>query len=215
MEHNHNSKFELTKSVVMHVTQRTKSKKDKNGHRPPLDRPLLVIGDRVIEEVQSFKYLGIIINSQLQWKIQAQKAIEKATKFVLQYQRLTKITTGIRPSLMRTLYISTVLPKMTYGHDVWYTPPLKPAGSKKSKGSVSALRQMKRIQRIATTVISGGLRTTPNELVDAHSNLMPIDLALLKICHRATVRMLTLPKSHPLHRHIHVAQISNPKKPLL
>ena len=39
------------------------------------------------------------------------------------HQRLTKPSTGVRARLMRQLYLSVALPKITYGIDIWYTPP--------------------------------------------------------------------------------------------
>jgi hypothetical protein len=50
---------------------------------------------------------------------------------------------------MRQLYIAVALPKMTYALDVWYTPPTKPVGQRKSIGSVGVLRQMTKLQRLA------------------------------------------------------------------
>ncbi|KAF8964630.1 hypothetical protein BDZ97DRAFT_1631680, partial [Flammula alnicola] len=70
----------------------------------------------------SFKYLGVHIDSQLRWTVQAQKGVANATQWIMQYHRLTKISTGINSKLMRLLYISVALPKMTYALDVWYTP---------------------------------------------------------------------------------------------
>ena len=51
---------------------------------------------------------------------------------------------------MRCLYLSVALPKITYGIETWYTPPDKPMGYTKNTGSVSALRNLQKAQRIAT-----------------------------------------------------------------
>lgn len=101
---------------------------------------------------------------------------------------------------MRQLYLSVALPKITYGLDVWYTPPTKPAGFTKNTGSVGALRNLQKTQRLATTAITGTLRSAPTDLIDAHAGLFPIELALLKACNRALVRMLSLPDTHPLYQ---------------
>ena len=47
-------------------------------------------------------------------------------------------------------------------------------------------------------VITGGMRTTTSDVMDAHANL-PFHLLINKVCYRATARMCTLPDSHPLH----------------
>jgi hypothetical protein len=115
---------------------------------------------------------------------------------------------------MRQLYLSVALPKITYGLDVWYTPPNKPAGYTKNSGSVGILHNLQKIQRLATTAITGTLRSSPTDLIDAHSGLLPMELALMKACHRALVRTLTLPDTHPLHQVIRQARRHPPEKHL-
>jgi len=87
---------------------------------------------------------------------------------------------------------------MTYALDVWFVPPHKKEGRRNNSGSVRALRSMGKIQRIATWAITGGLWTPPNDLLDAHAGVLPVNLMLEHICHAAVVQIATLSKSHPL-----------------
>jgi len=57
---------------------------------------------------------------------------------------------------------------------------------------------MGKIQRIAMWAITGGLWTSPNDLLDVHAGVLPVNLMLECICHSAVVRTATLPASHPL-----------------
>ena len=95
-----------------------------------------------------------------------------------------------------------VLPKITYGLDIWYTPPTKPIGYTKNTGSVGILQNLQKAQRIATTAITGTLRSAPTDLLDTHAGLLPMELVLMKACHRVMTCMLTLPNFHPLHNTI-------------
>lgn len=61
----HNSNFEVSKSVVLHASRRTQEDQENANKRIPLDRQTLRINDRVVQEVNSFKYLGLIVDSQL------------------------------------------------------------------------------------------------------------------------------------------------------
>src|SRR6202789_254243 len=189
----------MSKSAVLHASRKSIPDPDNENIRGPLPRPPLTIEGQTIEETETFKYLGIQIDNQLRWKEQTQRAIRNATKWLLQFRRLTKPSTGTGAKLMRQLYVSVALPKITYGIDIWYTLPFKPAGHHNCSGSVGALRQFTKAQRIATLAITGALRTTPTDLLDAHAGTLPIELAFLKATHRATIRMLTLPKTPPLH----------------
>jgi hypothetical protein len=113
---------------------------------------------------------------------------------------------------MRQLYLAVALPKIMYGIDIWYTPPTKPAGYTRNTGSAGALRGLQKIQRIATLAITGTLRTSPNDFVDAHSGVLPMELALTKACHSALVRSLTLPSTNPMHQVVQEAKRRQPKK---
>lgn len=87
---------------------------------------------------------------------------------------------------------------MTHGLDVWYTLPHKPVGRRKNTGSVKALRELGKLQRMVTTTINGTLRTSPTDLLDAHAGLLPMDLLLKKICFRSKIQVCTTPLTNPV-----------------
>ena len=68
----HNSKFEVSKSAVIHLTRRTVPDPDAERGRVPMERPALTLEGQEVKEVTCYKYLGIQIDSQLRWKEQAQ-----------------------------------------------------------------------------------------------------------------------------------------------
>ena len=168
----------------------------------------------MVQEVNSYKYLGIYVNTQLKWREQEQRAIANATKWILQYKRLSRPSTRVSNKLMQQLYLSVALPKITYGIDAWYTPPVKPTGHTKNTGSVKALHGLQKAQRLATLAITGTLQTTPNNFVDIHAGTLPMDLALTKACHNSIICMLTLPEHHPLYNIIETARNTSPTKHL-
>ena len=86
---------------------------ENNDSRIPLTKPPLTVNNQVIAEVQSYKYLGIQIDVQLRWKEQVQRAVANATKWLLQFRRLTKPSTGTSARLMCQLYLAVALPKIT------------------------------------------------------------------------------------------------------
>ena len=70
----YNSNFELSKLAVMHLSQKKKrSKRSKKLARLP--RPTLQVNGVPIQEVESYKYLGIHINCKLRWGTQAQTSL--------------------------------------------------------------------------------------------------------------------------------------------
>ena len=180
----HNSRFKVIKSAISHYTRSTKPDPDSENSCIPLFRPALILGNQMVQEVKCYKYLGIQIGLQLKWKEQAQRA---ATKWILQFHILSKPSTSVSPKLMRQLYLAVALPKITYGIDLWYTPPAKPVGRTRNTGSVSALCSLQKAQKIASLAITGTLRTTPNNFIDVHAGIFPMELALLKACHHTLI----------------------------
>jgi hypothetical protein len=64
---------------------------------------------------------------------------------------------------------------------------------------------MARVQRMATLLITGGMRSSATDILDAHANVLPFQQALCKICFKSTLRMTTLPDSHLLAHDIKAA----------
>jgi hypothetical protein len=84
---------------------------------------------------------------------------------------------------MRRLYLTVTIPKITYGANVWYTPPHVVMGKRFRTGSAGVLKELEKAQRIATLAINGALRTTASDTLDAHAGILPIGLTLEKVCH--------------------------------
>ena len=50
------------------------------------------------------------------------------------------------------------------------------------------------------TVITGVLCTMVTDIMEAHANILPIELLMHRVCYRATIRLTMVPDSHPLHK---------------
>jgi hypothetical protein len=65
---------------------------------------------------------------------------------------------------------------------------------------------------VGTIAITGGLRTTPTDTLDAHASILLIRLKLGRNLYRAAVRISSLPNSHPLRRQYSQAGARKPKR---
>ena len=92
------------------------------GKLAPEPQPNLHLHDTTIRPSPMHKYLGVSFNQELHWREQAECAAAAAAKWTLQFCRLTRPSTGIRPKFMRQLYCAVVIPRFTYMADVWYVP---------------------------------------------------------------------------------------------
>ena len=81
-----------------------------------------------------------------------------------------------------------------------FTPVCRATGDEKFKGSIGVAHKLSTVQRMASTAIMGALRTSASDVMEAHANMLPLELMLNKVCHRATLRLAALPETHPLFK---------------
>jgi hypothetical protein len=184
----HNSRFKLSKLAVLHCTPRKVADDS---------YPVLQLRDAVITRVAEYKYLGILVNQHLNWKSQLAHSVAKAKAWLLQVRRYTRPSTGLSAVYMCHLYISVAIPKITYGLEAWYMPPFLPEGKRVRRGNVKALTELSKLQQIATLSISGALHSTATDLLDGHTNILPMEQTLKKVCYRSILWLSALPNTNP------------------
>ena len=75
-------------------------------------------------------------------------------------------------------------------------------GTEKNKVTKGYINKLARSQRQTALAITGTIKTTANDMLDAHANLLPFHLLISKIIHRAATCLTCLPDSHPLSKHV-------------
>jgi len=155
------------------------------------------------------KYLGVIVDNELRFREQAAAAVGKGTKWVKQTKRLARRVTGIKGGLARRVYYGAAIASTLYAVDVWGAPVFRGRGEGITAGVVKKLDS---VQRMAATQATGGLRTTPTDLLFAHADMVPMKQLIRAHCHRAAVRLATLHTSHPLYKTVHKAAKAYPKR---
>jgi Reverse transcriptase (RNA-dependent DNA polymerase) len=200
----HNSPFKISKIVLMNFL---------HSHRdtPPgdliLDRPNAdgSVSTSSMKAVDSYKYLGVIFDPGLRWTLHHAKVIASATFWSSQIWRVSKTASGMSATGVRQLYNTVAVPGFTYGAEVWYTSLFKLGGVGNTKGSVATTNKLKSIQRKVAVTITGALCTTAGDTLDAHTNILPVDLLFNKVLFRAAAHLCSLPHTHPLHNIMHTA----------
>ena len=184
----HNSKFELTKLALMDFAHQSKK----------ICRPPLQIADTTIEASKSVKYLGVYLDQHLTWKEQEAYATRKGATWAAQIRRVVRPDWGLTPKFARRMYTGVALPRILYAADVWAPPAYKKEQGTKPTANKRFTTRLASIQRSGTLAIVGGLRTSPTDTLCVHADVLPAHLELDKACHKAAVRMATLPHSHPI-----------------
>ena len=186
----HNSRFEYSKLALMDFAHRN-SKKER--------RPLTLL-DTTLKPAANTKYLGVYLNQHLNWDTQRNYAIEKGTKWTAQIRRATAPSWGLTPKHARQLYISVAIPRILYAVDVWGVR-LKRDATSQIAGKISqSNNKLASVQRAGTLAITGGLRSSPTDALDAHAFTLPLHLETEKHLFRSAIRIATLDPKHPLHK---------------
>ena len=136
----HNSRFEPSKMAIVGFSRRRTVDPHHPGRTITEPRPDLHLQDAIIKLSPLHKYLGIVLDQELRWKEQAERATGMAAKWTLCFHRLTKPSFSIRARFMRQLYCTVAVPRFTYTVDVWYTPVTRGTRGTKASGSVGVMR---------------------------------------------------------------------------
>lgn len=200
----HSSLFEISKIALMNFPR---SYRDTIPGDLVLDKPNQdgTVTMSTIKAVYSYKYLGIIFDPGLKWTLHHAKVVASATFWPSQIWRISKPASGMSVSGVRQLYNTVAVPGFTYRAEVWYTGLHKPKEEGNTKGSVAITNKLRLMQRKVASTITGALRTTAGNTLDAHANILPVDLLLNKVLFRAATQLCSLPDTHPLHDTLRLA----------
>jgi len=107
-----------------------------------------------------------------------------------------------------------VLPKVEYALPVWYSPPDFNAQQHtgRTRGSVGHMRQLAKVQRLGCKMITGAFRSTATDILDLHAHIPPIRLRLEDTCYCETLRLASLPESHPLFKIVKSSARRQPRR---
>lgn len=138
------------------------------------------------------KYLGVILDPKLNWKSNVDDRARKAYVALYSCKKMLGKRWGLKPRMALWMYTAIVRPILTYGSTVWW-PALKKQYNRTKLG---------RVQRGASMCITGALRTTPRDALDAILYLLPPDLHIQYLATCSAVRLremghwLTKPYGH-------------------
>ncbi|OSC96537.1 hypothetical protein PYCCODRAFT_1379002, partial [Trametes coccinea BRFM310] len=191
--HSHNSMFSLDKFGLLNC----KAQQKRIGLGPPLH----LSDGTSIAPADHHRFLGVLVDQALCFKQHVAAAYAKGSRLVSQIRRLATARNGLTMQAFG-FYLAVVVPSMLYAADTFMTPLRTLEGHTWQHGSVGHVRRLAAVQRQALLAMTGALRSAPTDALEAHARLLPFDLLVDKLCHRAAVRLCALPDSHPLAPHV-------------
>jgi hypothetical protein len=146
------------------------------------------------------KYLGIILDTKLSFKLHLDKVRKCGKQTVNQLARISRCSYGIGLKQSRNLIISVLRSRILFGSVIWATT--------RNKASIISL--MNKIFNSASRTVLGMFCTTPIEVLLRESPLMNFFDALKRKNHLFLIKKMTGPNSHPIKRLVKY-EISHPE----
>ena len=133
--------------------------------RPPI-RYSIQLGNTRIPLSFNTKYLGITLDRHLSWEPHLTELYEKTTKILYSCKQITSKTWGTNPKITKWIYTQIIRPIISYGSMSWLN----------ALNKITTLTQMQRIQNLALRIITGTMRSTPTDALEAITNILPINI---------------------------------------
>ena len=146
-------------------------------YKPDYIRPIWFYG-RELELNTQVKYLGVILDPKLTWKLHVDAKCNKALISMYQLRRSVGKTWGITPKITWWMYTAIIRPTITYAAVIWWSRAEQKTTSKK----------LEHIQRLACLYITGAVRTAPTIALEIIIGLVPLPVYIKQeavvSCHR-------------------------------
>lgn len=116
----------------------------------------------------SMKYLGVVIDSKLNWKQHLETKLAKASKAFWQCRRAFGRNWGLTPNIILWFYEAIIRPIVSYGSIVWW----------KRVELTTVQKSLEKFQRMICIGISGAMRTTPTAAMEVILSMLPLHIFL-------------------------------------
>ena len=151
----------------------------------PKYKPIKVNGETV-EYADGCKYLGVYLDSKLNWKKHIQLKINKCKTLLHLLKAMVGRKWGTNPQLVRWAFTGIVRPTLSYACHIWW----------KFCTQKSTISQLNRLNRLACLSIAKVQRSSPTKGLEMIYNLLPLDLFLEKQTLMAYIRVSKIVKSN-------------------
>jgi hypothetical protein len=122
------------------------------------------MNNKILEQVQKIKYLGIILDSKLNFREHIMCMSSKCTKLIHALSKSAKQSWGLSHAPLHTIYKGAILPLLLYGAPVWIEVLKKECNK----------TIYNREQHLINIKIAKAFQTTSNEVLCTLTGLTPI-----------------------------------------
>jgi ribonuclease HI len=151
-----------------------------------------------IEPTDTVRYLGFYLKPNLSWHDHLRYYSVKAQSTVNALRMLGNSARGFSPYHKRRLYISNVLPILTYGAQLWWN-----LSWNRTKGIA---KELQLTQTSAARWITEAFKMTPVGALETMAGLVPIQTQIDQLMESTIMRTRTLMRSHLIRSNLDRSQ---------
>lgn len=129
-------------------------------------RPTIKLAGENIKYVREIKYLGLLFDVGLTWFPHLNRVLERVVNFEYRLKQICRATWGLRPMVVKTIYLRATEKMTLYGGINWY------------KGTVRMTTKLAQIQRRSLIGVTKCYNTVSNETLQVLSGCIPLDLVI-------------------------------------
>jgi len=142
--------------------------KQRNRGGPAPDRDIgLKWGNEKIRNVETIKYLGVLIHQDLCWTHHIKMVKEKALKVRGKLMQIAARIWGVNPQIRKKIYLTVAEKVLSYAAVIWGRKLIK-----------QQKRTLDSCQRNFTLAVSGAFRTTSTEALGVLTGISPLHLVI-------------------------------------
>src|SRR5436853_7546526 len=143
-----------------------------------------------IEPKSLVKWLGIWLDSKLNFKEHVEKKIASATRILHQASRLSNTEMGLSFQAIRQLYVACIVSVADYGVPIWWD------------NQKILLDKYQKLQNLALRKILGAFKTSPIMAMELEAAIPPLKIRFNKIYMNYSLRIMQLFKNHPIRTRV-------------
>ena len=128
----------------------------------------IILDNRELENVTTYKYLGLTFDRRLTWKAHLTNITAKSSRLLCKLSPICKSRWGLQSETIKFIYERAILPIIFYGAIVWC----------KILDQASVQKNLQKVQRLAALNITGGAKTTANDTLNILAGLKPLHIAV-------------------------------------
>jgi hypothetical protein len=126
------------------------------------------LNNKILRQVKTTKYLGIIIGNKLTFREHITRATEKFRKIIFALSRSAKLNWDLSHKALKTRYTGGIQPLLLYGAPVWAETVEKASQRKK----------LINVQRLINIKIAKTYRTVSNDALCIITGLTPVHIKI-------------------------------------